>query len=349
MEVQRLLSTRKQSVRITPRQAAVYVHVDDTVCVSDAGAANYQADILMRHIVSSLEAVGFGVSQHKTSEEVEKVVGYEVCKKPATFMFPKKKMVLLSDALKFVAAKRFVQIKLLRSLVGVWIFGALLRRDLLCIPHSVFAFVEQYDGQTVLWWSSAREEVIAMARIVPLMSCHVGAKFLDWIFATEAMGANEIDQGGFGIMTAKMRANEIDDILRQGESEGRAIARLDGSGGARFPDRTMRPTVPFTLLPDSLLEDHRWHFVDAGRWRYGVKLLRMLAGSTECHDKVAFSLQDNKPTACSMAKGRSPSFALNRILRMKAGVCLASRIRLFLPWVESGRQPADEASRLLFE
>lgn len=41
-----------------------------------------------------------------------------------------------------------------------------------------------------------REEVTAMARVVPLMSCHVGARFLDFMFATDAMGDNEVDHGG---------------------------------------------------------------------------------------------------------------------------------------------------------
>jgi len=49
---------------------------------------------------------------------------------------------------------------------------------------------------------------------------------------------------------------------------------------------------------------------------------------------------------CSMMKGRSPSFALNRILRQKAAICLAGGLRVGLPWVESAKQPADKASRI---
>ena len=349
-------STRSQSARLSPT-SAVYVHVDDTVCISDGGARHLDADNLMGHVVSSLEAIGFGVSQQEKNDEVKKVVGYEVSRHPASFKFPTKKMVLLADSLKYLTSRKKVQVKVLRSLLGLWIFGALLRRELLSIPHSVFQFIEEFDGQTVTWWPSVREEVIAMARVVPLMSCHVGASFLKWLFATDAMGMNDVDLGGYGIVMTPLSDAEIEDVLRQGESEGRSIARLDGTGGAKFPDKALKPTVPFTLLPDSLLTEDRWHFVEAGRWQFGdhitvgesrtvVRLLRMLASSTECHDKVVFSLQDNKPTAYSMAKGRSPSFALNRVLRKKAGICLASRIRLFLPWLESGRQPADEASRL---
>lgn len=347
-------SARKQSVCITKQQGAVYVHVDDTVCIGDGQADRFHADKIRGHIVETLEALGFGVSQQEKNAEVSN----EVSRRAAPFRLPAKKMVLLGDALKYVASRREVQVKALRSLVGIWIFGALLRRELLSIPHHVFHFMEQFDGQTVPWWSSVREGVTAMARVVPLMSCHVGARFLDFMFATDAMGDNEVDHGGFGIVATRLRGGEVLDLLRQGEAEGRAIARLDGSGGAKFPDRSLRPTVPFTLRPETLFEEHRWHFVESGRWLYGdhitigesrtvVKLLRRLASAVECHDSVVFSLQDNRPTACSMTKGRSPSFALNRILKQKAAVCLASRIRLFLPWVETSKQPADETSRTL--
>lgn len=335
------------------------MHVDDTVILSDASQGPLFCDSVLDEVVAELEKVGFGVSQKEKHDVAEKVVGYEVGRHPARFMLPKKKMVLLADALKFVAGRRQVHVRVLRALVGVWIFGALLRRELLSIPHSVFHFMEEYESQTVRWWKSAREEVVAMARVTCLMSCHVGAPFLKWIFATDAMGSNEYDHGGYGIVTTQATTDELHAITRRGEAEGKSIARLDGQGGSKFPDRALKPTVPFTRLPSQLFEQQRWHLVDAGRWQFDdhitlgeartvLKLLRMIATNVNYHDTVVFSLQDNRPTSCSMTKGRSPSFALNRILRQRAAVCLAARLRHFLPWVESNKQPADEASRTCF-
>ena len=171
------------------------------------------------------------------------------------------------------------------------------------------------------------------------------------------MGENEVDYGGYGIAVTELDDVEIDSLLHQGEALGRSIARLDGLHGAKFPQKALRPTVPYTLLPNKLFEPERWKAVDYGRWRFGdhitigeartvLKMLRRVGGWPALHDKTLFSLQDNMPTACSMTKGRSPSFALNRVLRMKASVCLAARLRSFLPWVESARQPADELSRI---
>ena len=238
------------------------------------------------------------------------MVGYEVVGHPAEFRLPVKKMVLLRSALMFAVNQNLVSAAVLRSLLGMWIFGALLRRDLLSIPHAVFRFIEKNEDQVVNWWPVAREEVKAMAHVVPLMGCHVGAPILGWLFSTDAMGENDYDHGGFGIAVTELSDPEVDSLLQQGETLGRSIARLDGLHGAKF------------------------------------KMLRRVGGWPALHDRVLFSLQDNMPTACAMAKGRSPSFSLNRVLRMKAAVCLAARLRAFLPWVESARQPADELSRL---
>eukprot|EP00438_Fugacium_kawagutii_P028962 Skav210523 [mRNA] locus=scaffold3045:172599:178253:+ [translate_table: standard] len=336
-------SVRRQNVILSKAQSATYVHVDDTVFLSDASQGPLFCDTVMDEVVAQLEKVGFGVSQKERHDAAEKVVGYEVCRHPACFMLPRKKMVLLSEALKFVASRRLVHVRVLRALVGVWIFGALLRRELLSIPHSVFHFMEEFELQTVKWWKSARQEVLAMARVTCLMYCHVGAPFLKWIFATDAMGANEHDFGGYGMVTTQVSDEELKEITRQGEAEGRALARLDGQGGSKYPERALKPTVPFTRLPSQLFDLNRWHLVDAGRWKFDehitlgeartvLKLLRMIATNEEHHDSVIFSLQDNRPTSCSMTKGRSPSFALNRILRQRAAVCLAARLRHFLPW-----------------
>jgi hypothetical protein len=173
------------------------------------------------------------------------------------------------------------------------------------------------------------------------------------------MGANEIDWGGFGMAVTQVDEAEITALLRQGEAVGRAIARSDGTGGARYPEKPLKPTVPFTLLPQALLEQSRWKPVCRGRWRFGdhitlgesravVKLLNRIGAWPALQGIVIFSLQDNMPTACSMSKGRSPSFPLNRLLRKKAAICLAARLRAFLPWVESAKQPADDLSRLLW-
>ena len=350
-------TSKQQSMVISPQQAGVYVHVDDTVVISDNKPGSLHADKLLDELVTGLQDVGFQVTQQSRSGEVTKVVGYEVLQKPAEFRLPLRKMILLRVALMGLASQREVNIDILRSLVGMWIFGSLLRRELLSIPHAIFRFMEEHEGQSVVWGSSAREEAMAMGQLTALMYCHVGAPLLQWCFATDAMGMNEVDWGGYGIVGTRIDAQEAMALLKHGEAPGRSIARLDGLQEPKYKGKAMIPTVPFTLLPPSLLKEDRWTEVSRGRWRYGdhitigeartvLLLVKRLASWGGLHDHTVFSLQDNQPTAGAMAKGRSPSFALNRVLRQKAGYCLAAQIRLFLPWVESAKQPADKSSRI---
>ncbi len=349
---------RGESCLLDSNQAAVYVHVDDTVCLGGRDQTTFHSDSVLDAVVGGLEKVGFEVSQQSRNSELTKVLGYEVQRQPALFRFPGKKMALLREAMFKEAEKRLANLDILRSLVGVWIHGALLRRDLLCIPHALFHFLDAFeDVKMTRWWPSAREEVRAMARVIPAMQAHVGAEILPWLFATDAMGQNEFDYGGFGIVATNVSPEEVKILLRQGEQVGRTVAQLDVVGGSKFGDRHLLPTTPFTLLPAEFFVEKRWMEVDRGRWKYGdhitigearvvVRLLTRLAAWPALQDHFLFSLQDNRPTACSMMKGRSPSFALNRILRQKAAICLAGGMRLGLPWVESAKQPADKASRL---
>lgn len=64
--------------------------------------------------------------------------------------------------LRWTASRSCVQICLLRSLVGIWIYGALVRREVLAVAHHVFKFMDEYEGLAPYWWRSARDEVLAM-------------------------------------------------------------------------------------------------------------------------------------------------------------------------------------------
>ena len=134
-------TARSQSLVIDEKQSATYVHVDDTVFISDAKAEQLHCNKLLDEAVAGLEAVGFQVSQQVRAGELEKVVGYEVVAKPAQFRFPLKKAALLQIALRGLAGQKKVAVDSLRSLVGMWIFGSLLKRELLSVPHSVFHFI----------------------------------------------------------------------------------------------------------------------------------------------------------------------------------------------------------------
>ena len=148
---------RGEACLIDDRQAAVYVHVDDTVCLGGKTKSTFHSDSVLDAVVSGLEEVGFEVSQQSRNSELNKVLGYEVQRCPALFRLPGKKMALLREALFRETEKRRAHLVILRSLVGVWIHGALLRRDLLCIPHALFHFLDAFEEETeARWWQPCK-------------------------------------------------------------------------------------------------------------------------------------------------------------------------------------------------
>ena len=197
-----------------------------------------------------------------------------------------------------------------------------------------------------------------MGFVVPWMFLDVGAPLCPVLFATDAQGVNDLDAGGFGIVARAAPPPMIQRVFEQGSCVGRTVSRLSGDlSGLRRPERAITPTVPFTLLPADLFVLAEWLEVDRGRWlfedhvtlgesRAVIRLLDILTRSHLFYRMRLQSLQDNQPTAGAFAKGRSPSPALNYLLRRRAARTLASSLRLMLPWVESCKMPADESSRI---
>ena len=195
-----------------------------------------------------------------------------------------------------------------------------------------------------------------MARAVSLMNCDMGIAKSSFLFGTDAQGSGEGDFGGFGIIGRKINNTLFREIMKSGEAPGYTVKRLSDFNGASRP-HDLQATIPTTLLPDSIFHDSEWHTISYGRWRFHdhitigearavVRLLKRLAMFPHFSRSMIISLQDNLPTACAMSKGRSSSYPLLRIIRQKSATCLASGLRLFLPWVQSAKQPADNASRL---
>ena len=186
------------------------------------------------------------------------------------------------------------------------------------------------------------------------MFTDVGAVFPPYIVARDAPGQGE---GIMGAMESPEDTSSFDweCVLKCGEMPGYTVRRPGDHKGTKWQD-DLAPTVPVTMLPHHLLRSDDWEVLLHGRWLLGdhvtlgesravVTLLKRLAMFPKLHRCVIASLQDNAPTACSMKKGCSASFALLRVLRQKAATSLVCSFQLLLPWVQSAVQPADEASR----
>ena len=233
-----------------------------------------------------------------------------------------------------------------------------MRRDILSAPHALFGFINKYSGSKVEWWASAHREWWTMIGLIMAMVADIGAPLANCVFATDAMGASEIDAGGYGIVGANVSPELALATFECGTAPGFTVSRLDGDIRALHnPAKELQRTVPYTKVPDVLFEDStKWEPIAQGRWtwedhitlgeaRAVTKLAALLARCPLAHRHKVISLQDNRPCQGANNKGRSCAHQLNVTLRKKAGNTIAARLNLILPWTASALMPADELSR----
>ena len=89
-----------------------------------------------------------------------------------TFTLPVKRARLLERALLELAHARWVDVDVLRAVLGVWSFGAQLRRDL-------YRMIELCEGQFVRQRPSVRDELSCMPRAVTFMEYEGRLQFSD--------------------------------------------------------------------------------------------------------------------------------------------------------------------------
>ena len=343
-------------VLLTKNTGALYLHVDDTVVFTSADAL-VPAARLMQMIADQMEVEGFLVPDRKSGNELDKVVGYKPDQKASKFSLPDHKWTLLHDSLLTISRYNSIDVELLRAILGIWLFGAQLRRELMAIPFHIFHFIETHENTCAKLWSSVRLELIAMAHCLPLMTLNIAWDIPKVLFASDAEGASLHGEGGYGVVATLVSDFEHSALLSSSEHVGHGIARAgDMFTGLKHTDRAIKPTIPFTKLPHSLFEQARWTPVNAGRWAYrehitlgesrAIRKVSEAISLTPCLSRsVIYSLCDNMPCTGSHNKGRCSVYGFNRTIRRKAALALSCFFRLILPWVETKVMPADGLSR----
>ena len=344
-------------------QSGIYIHVDDTAAItshSSLAEARRLANSLMHESAEALVGAGFKVTDRREAAPEQRIVGYIVEESPARLVAPALKALQIRGALLHMTQQRFVHVDTLRALLGVWLWLALLRRELLSIPQKVFSFVNRCQGMTLAWWPTARRETLAMAKAVLAFYADVGSPAAPTMMASDAMGADQTtdDVGGYGVAAADVPLSLIHDVIGLGARPGKALQRDLMLAGRKRPEMPLVRTTPFTRLPPGIFDKSvtRWKVLCQGRWRWQehitigelravLKLLLIIISCPTAHRHKVVTLQDNMAVAAILAKGRSSSPMLNFLLRRRAAYTIFAELLLLAPWVESEKQPADEASR----
>ncbi len=150
------------------------------------------ADQAMQGSAEALQLWGFTVADRQSSEQLIRAVGYERTRSPPGFRLPRSKAFKLKAAMQWMVSCEFVDVSAVHSLVGIWIFGALIRRDVLSAASCIFQFIEKYDGRVVKWWKSARLEFRIMSHLVDFMFVDVSLPAANTIFVSDAQGPGEL-------------------------------------------------------------------------------------------------------------------------------------------------------------
>ena len=200
-----------------------------------------------------------------------------------------------------------------------------------------------------------------MASLSAFMSARLWVPFNPMVLATDAMGANEVDHGGWGIAATLASKEDLEQLFDVAGSPGYTVIRPDGDvSRLRDPNKELRRAIPCSFVPQHFTDESvtTWTPLRSGRWAWGdhitlgegracLKGLDGLMCDPANHHTRVFSLMDNRPWSGAAAKGRSQSPAVNYLCRRRAALCLGTGAQLLLPWTETSRMPADWLSRLL--
>ena len=340
-------------------QRAFYLHVDDGLFAGINRLPENDPARLMELCANKLEKSNMMAPTRLVGDEVDKIVGYAPERHPARLRLDSRRRSLLYDSLNFLLRRARVHTGRLHSVIAIWVWGSLLRRELLAIPFAVFKMLAELPNQETRWWPSVRREVARMRDALLGMVADLGAPAPAIVYATDASGADRVDHGGFGIVASPVSPSLRDSCVLAGTRPGLTVANVNGDPGKLFsPGFQARPTAPFSVLPDALWSDpdREWTTLEAGRWRYTdhitlgegratVRLLERASAVPGLHRTKMISLEDNQAWGGAAAKGRSPSIAVNFLCRRKCALSLACNISMLLPWCETRRMPADGASR----
>ena len=71
-----------------------------------------------------------------------------------------------------------------------------------------------------------------------MIEADVGARLFEGLFATDAMGSNDVDNGGYAIVHATVPLEQVEDVFSVSQIKGYSVGTLDGDrSGFRDPDR----------------------------------------------------------------------------------------------------------------
>ena len=108
-----------------------------------------RCDEMVETLKAGFQSLGFEDGDVAKAEECEKVVGYAWTSEPPEFHLDAKRESLLWESMLYLEQGDLVDVELLRSVLGVWVWSALLRRGLLSLPHALFDMINKHERHVI--------------------------------------------------------------------------------------------------------------------------------------------------------------------------------------------------------
>lgn len=216
-----------------------------------------------------------------------------------------------------ILARGTVTSRALRRLIGKWSWAILITRPAFAVFQNVYVFLNCHarsPDSRVSLWPSVCVELRWIMHLAPLLFVHLSAQYPPLLLATDASSY------GVGVCAAAHAS----------------------------------PYVPISLF----LHEKRWKVVVQRPWRWPAHIneleMRGVAFALEWylthHPGPAASdtlriFVDSMVVEGAIAKGRSSSWHLLKVLRRITAHLLVSGLRLEVPWISTHIMPADGPSR----
>lgn len=230
----------------------------------------------------------------------------------------------------------------LSRVVGHWTWIVLVRRPALSVFNNVYQFAAAAGRRVKPLWPSVRRELQIVCAIAPLLWASVNNNWFDRAIAFDASSY------GVGVCSTPVGQAEIAAEMSHVVRGGAAVT-LD----AVIADPHGMQQVP--LEPP--LQRHHWATVISRPWRFedhinvlevqaSLLSLRWVLSHPRSMGSRVLLFGDSQVALGCLAKGRSSSYRLLRLLRRAAALVLASGLRPVYRWLPSAANPADGPSRL---
>ena len=317
-----LLTTRGD---LSLSKPGVALYVDDLILL----ALSCDADVvraLLRAYIATVSERGLVVKTSKlvwpTSEPVE-CLGVEVRGSPPELGVSPTKLQHLQALTYTLLAQTHVRVSDVESLVGSWTWAFLVRRPALSVFSAVYRFVRAKAGATAVLWPSVRKELALAAALAPLLWVSLSAACFSDAIAVDASGV------GLGVVATRAQVPSTIQAL--------PLPLLSSDAGAWCA------SVPWRVIVSShWRKPEHINVLELRTFSTAIRWVLSHPGSVQVRLQV---FTDSTVAGSALAKGRSSSFALNKVLRSIAAVLLASGCQINPVWIPTDKNPADGPSR----